>query len=447
MTKRSPCFVHAADLHMGAPLASLGGRLGGTAEQRVDRSRELRALASGAFDKLIDEVLESKAAFVVLSGDIYDQAEREVASQLRFVRGLRRLRDEAPVPVPVFVVHGNHDPVVNRFRQAAEIPGNVVVFDSGDPQIRSVEVAEYGEVAIAGVSFATATESDNLVRRFAGLPAEQGRPLVGVVHANVEGVPGHDPYAPCSVDDLSSSPVDYWALGHVHSRTIEAMGPGRWWAYPGNVQGRSTKPAECGEKGLLRVPLDSGAAGGVGAPEFVACDTIRFGRPEVDVTGASDIDSVVEAVREAAIAADSVAAGRPVLLAVELAGRTSIHSQLTKQSDNLLDLCREALGGRLGRGEILRVRVGTLPEIDRDQLVGRGNLLSEALEKIDSIGSGTDDDLAAWMTDRVDPHLDKRLGKLLWGGFAADDSSASRDLLARAERLLVDSLMAEEGPT
>ncbi len=444
MTERSPCFVHAADLHMGAPLASLGGRLGGTAEQRAERSRELRALASGAFDKLIDEVLESEAAFVVLSGDIYDQAEREVASQLRFVRGLRRLREEAPAPVPVFVVHGNHDPVVNRFRQAAEIPDNVVVFDSGDPQVRSVEVSDFGDVAIAGVSFATTAEPDNLVRRFAQLPAEQGRPLVGVVHANVEGTRGHDPYAPCSVDDLSSSPVDYWALGHVHSRTIEAMGPGRWWAYPGNLQGRSTKPAECGEKGLLRVPFESG---GIGVPEFVACDTIRFARPEVDVSSATDIDSVVEAVRESAIAADSAAAGRPVLLAVDLTGRTSIHSQLTNQSDDLLELCREALGGRLDLGEVLRVRVDTLPEIDRDQLLGRGNLLSEVLERIDSIGSGTDDDLTAWITDHVDPQLDNRVAKLLGETAAANDSAASRDLLARAERLLVDSLMAEEGPT
>jgi DNA repair exonuclease SbcCD nuclease subunit len=41
---------------------------------------------------------------------------------------------------------------------------------------------------------------------------------IGVVHANVAGVAGHDNYGPCNTSDLQQSDIHYWALGHIHKQ-------------------------------------------------------------------------------------------------------------------------------------------------------------------------------------------------------------------------------------
>ena len=41
---------------------------------------------------------------------------------------------------------------------------------------------------------------------------------IGLLHTSLDGRPGHDDYAPCSLDDLRSKDYAYWALGHVHKR-------------------------------------------------------------------------------------------------------------------------------------------------------------------------------------------------------------------------------------
>ena len=106
-------MVHAADLHLGAPLQSLGSHVSD------DVAEQIRDHAARAFDDLIDLVRTEKAEILVLAGDIYDEAEYDVRAQLRFARGLRRLTDEG---VKVFLTHGNHDPLVRGFQLAAALP-------------------------------------------------------------------------------------------------------------------------------------------------------------------------------------------------------------------------------------------------------------------------------------------------------------------------------------
>ena len=78
MSERPPVFVHAADLHLGAPLRALGKGI------NEERRAQLVKLADQTFDNLIDESIRLNAEFVVLSGDIYDGAEREAHAQIRF---------------------------------------------------------------------------------------------------------------------------------------------------------------------------------------------------------------------------------------------------------------------------------------------------------------------------------------------------------------------------
>jgi len=49
---------------------------------------------------------------------------------------------------------------------------------------------------------------------------------VGLLHTSATGREGHEPYAPCTLDDLRVKQYDYWALGHVHKRKSSAAS--RW---------------------------------------------------------------------------------------------------------------------------------------------------------------------------------------------------------------------------
>jgi len=71
---------------------------------------------------------------------------------------------------------------------------------------------------VYGISYPTREIKDNLVPRF---PRKVDGPFaIGVLHGNVGGDPNHDNYAPCSLSDLVSCPMDYWALGHIHNARI-----------------------------------------------------------------------------------------------------------------------------------------------------------------------------------------------------------------------------------
>jgi DNA repair protein SbcD/Mre11 len=420
-------FLHAADLHLGAPLASLGTAIAPA------KAAHLQSLARRAFDELVATAIARGVSFVVLAGDVYDAADREVGAQVRFARGLAQLHDAG---ICVLIAHGNHDPLASRYRPAAALPANVTVFDPGEVQVHRLELTDGSSVAVAGVSFATLHETENLARRFHRLPLE-GERCIAVLHANVDGSTGHDPYAPCSVDDLRSAPVAYWALGHVHQRSVDSFTDSRWWAYSGNLQGRSTKPSECGPKGVLVVPLTER---GVAEPEFVACDQFRFERVEVDVSGATDVPDVLDLVCSAAERTAAAADGRAVLLRARLVGATPAHTHLGADRVDLLELVREARPDLLGDGELLRIDVATRPAVDRSQLLGRSDLLAALLHRLDALRSLDDVHLHAHVARCADDIPDAQTRAIL-AEMQTLDPALARRVLDDVEHRFLDALV------
>src|SRR5450755_2923792 len=110
-------FVHAADLHLDTPFVALG-------RVAPDIAGRLRNASLEAFDALVRMAVERQAAFVIFAGDIYDSADRGVRAQLRFLRGVERLGERG---IPVFVAHGNHDPL-DGWSAVRRRPENLVVF-------------------------------------------------------------------------------------------------------------------------------------------------------------------------------------------------------------------------------------------------------------------------------------------------------------------------------
>lgn len=349
-------FLHSSDLHLG--------KSGDTPK---------------AFQNLVKLALERNVDLVVLGGDVYDSADRSAFAQLQFTQGLTRLTEKG---IRVFIAHGNHDPVEANFTRVAPLPEEVYTFTAGEPQTFLMTVGAT-RLAVTGVSFATQIEEANLVEKI-GATTVNADLRIAVVHANVEGLPGHDNYAGCSRDDLLNSDIDYWALGHIHDRTVIPMPAGRWWAYPGNLQGRSTKATECGPKGVLVVEA---AATGFAEPEFVACDLSRFLRVQAEVTGAEDLSSALDQIGQQARSAieQDNPHSLPTVVRIAVSGATPAHpqlQQLLKGQDEFAETLAQFLPANTS---IKKISLDTTVPYDRDRLAARPDVVGAVLTKLDEL--------------------------------------------------------------
>jgi DNA repair protein SbcD/Mre11 len=365
-------FLHAADLHLGFQLTSLGGRI---SKEKADR---IRQEAAQVFDDLVSLAIERKVEFVVLAGDVYDHAENDPGAKQRVYRGFQRLEKEG---IRVFVVHGNHDPVGKKMNAVSDAPSNVHVFKHGEVGEEKIRLRNAVEVTVAGISYETEAESENLAVKFSSV---SGSTIVGVLHTNVGGMGtagGHHNYAPCSQDDLKNSPVNYWALGHIHDRKVVET-PRGFWAYPGNLQGRSTKATECGAKGVLIVGISD--SGRIETPEFVSVDRVRFERVAVQTQSCETDIQVFETVLHEVQDVVQRNSGLPMLIRIELVGRTPAFEDLKKQNEELLVNIREHVSSVIGEGEIVKVVNSTSPNVDPQEIRQRTTVLAEALKLLDS---------------------------------------------------------------
>src|SRR5665648_974603 len=384
-------FVHAADLHLDTPFQGIG-------QVSPEVAELLRDASLDAFDALVDHTLQAGASFLLLAGDIYDGAERGLRAQLRFVKGLEKLAERG---VPVFICHGNHDPLGGASPNAAPLsadplggglaqkgsgwsavrswPENVTIF--GADQVRRIAVEQAGSAIaqVYGISYGRRDVTENLALRFS---REEGEGLhVAMLHANVGANAEHAAYSPCSLDDLRDRGMDYWALGHVHSRRVLHEGE-PWVVYPGNTQGRSFKPSEQGGKGAYLVEADGNRVRGL---SFLQTERLRFRREGLDVSRFDDLADLRRGLTEFAAAAGADCGAAGLILDVRLEGTGPVHADLACSggvAEVLRDLRQEFEGERpLVWWE--RVQDRTSPPVDLDAVRARGDLASEICALVD----------------------------------------------------------------
>lgn len=335
-----------------------------------------------ALDSIVDLAISRRCLFVLFAGDIYDGPDRGLRAQLRFRRALEQLSDSG---IASYVVHGNHDPVESGWSAIRSWPPLTTVFGSSEVELAAVEVNGDRVATVQGISYARRDMRENLARRYSRPP---GPGLaIGLLHCNVGGIPGHDDYSPCSLADLRSSGLDYWALGHIHAREVLAGAPGDCYAvYPGNTQGRSIREAERSDKGVMLVSAEGEAVTGL---DFVASDSIRFFEVHVDTTGMSDLPEVCTALARSADELLDSADGRSLVLRARVTGRGPVHADLGREgapAGVLRDLREDAGGGHpfIWWDSLID---GTRPSMTRTEIERRNDFLSDLLAVADAARS------------------------------------------------------------
>ncbi len=310
-------FLHAADLHIDSPLASLNAKDASVAALFAKANR-------AAVEALVKEAIDGGAKFVAIAGDVFDGDWKDVSTGLFFAQQLGALHR---ADIPTFLIKGNHDAesVVSRTLRA---PDSVVTFSQRKGETKLIEALG---VALHGRSYPAREPPPDFLASYP--PRREGFLNIGLLHTSLNGAPGHDPYAPCTVDDLKRFGYDYWALGHIHAAAIVARDP--YVVYPGNIQGRSVR--EIGAKGAMKVTVEDGRIVDV-TP--VALDRARWAHEEIDVSGVGDIEDVLPPMREALSRAQAASAGRALAARLTLTGTTSAHAKLVAQAERLEDEAR-----------------------------------------------------------------------------------------------------------
>lgn len=264
---RAVKVLHMADMHLEWPFAGMG----------IDshRGRVRREELKEVFASIVDLALREGVQLFLIAGDLFEH-EHLTRATVRFLeQQFRRLEG-----IRVFISPGNHDPLLpNSYYRSYPWPENVHIFGS---VVERVDLDDLG-VSVYGWGFGAWAVSSYQLGSLKIV--DPHRLNLVVVHG------GDERYHPFRPGDLASLGADYIALGHIHKQGVVYEEDGRVIArYSGSPEALSF-----GEPGAHGVYVGS-ISKQVNSLEFVPTGRREFITLDVDVTGATTPEELVEAV-------------------------------------------------------------------------------------------------------------------------------------------------------
>jgi DNA repair exonuclease SbcCD nuclease subunit len=417
-------IVHAADLHIDSPLRGLTRYEGAPVEQ-------IRGATRRALENLVELCLAEEAVLLLLAGDVFDGDWRDYATGLFFAAQMARLRQAG---VRVVTLRGNHD-AVSQIHKELRLPENVRELSAKKPE--SVLLEEIG-VAVHGQGFGKRAVPEDLAARYPAPVA--GLFNIGLLHTSLTGRPGHDPYAPTTLDVLRGKGYDYWALGHVHTREVVCEDP--YVVFPGNLQGRHAR--EVGPKGASVLTIEGGRLRDL---RHEPLDAVRWAVCEIDVSAAADGHDVVELVHGELSRQAAATGGRLLAARVVLRGQTRAQAELASEPERFraqIEAC--ALDVTEGPVWLERVVLETRSPSVGTQATEREDAIGQLVQSLDALGNDPSE-LAALAA--IFAELKRKLPREAGEGEGAlrlDDPEFFATLLPEVRELLLARLLEGQTP-
>ncbi|MDP3992421.1 MAG: exonuclease SbcCD subunit D [Nanoarchaeota archaeon] len=190
-------FAHIADVHLGGW-----------------KQQPLQDLNLESFKKAVETCLKEKVEFVLIAGDLFDNAFPPIDVLKETFAEFKKLKDAG---IPCFLIAGSHDYSVSgkTFLDVLEKAGfckNVSVFEDKDGKIM-LQPTVYKGVAIYGYPGKTSGLELADLRR-AQFNEAPGMFKIFMLHTTIDKAKGNLP-----IDALETEKVpkaDYYAMGHLH---------------------------------------------------------------------------------------------------------------------------------------------------------------------------------------------------------------------------------------
>ncbi|MDJ0932950.1 DNA repair exonuclease [Breoghania sp.] len=318
-------FIHTADIHLDSPLKSLALR-------NPDLANLIGAATRTAFSRTVDLARDKQVDALLIAGDLYDGAQTSMKTALFLSAELARLHEAG---IKTFLIRGNHD-AASRITCELTLPDSVTTF-SGRAEAVTLETDAPFDVAVHGISFNQPHAPESLLDKFK--PPVEGAINIAMLHTSLGGAPGHNPYAPCQPAELEAMGFDYWALGHIHQRSVQCTKA--TIVMPGIPQGRDI--GEAGAKSVNLVTISDDCS--ITVKERVIAPA-QFERVAIDLTGIEDWADMVAALERALRAARTEAVCDHLVARLDLSGETPLAWRLRRDTD-LLASEAEAIAGSI----------------------------------------------------------------------------------------------------
>ena len=310
-------FVHAADIHLDSPLRSLALRNSELAELIGNATRQ-------AFVRIIDLCIAQNVDALLIAGDLYDGDQTSMKTARFLHEQLKRLDD---AKISTFIIRGNHD-ALSRITKELVLPDSVKLF-GGRAEMVEIDHADTPfPICIHGLSFAQAHAPDSLLPKYK--QPQAGAFNIGLLHTSLAGSEGHDLYAPCSIKDLQESGFQYWALGHIHKRSIVEGACAI--VMPGMPQGRGINEAGAKSVSLVTVNHDRS----VEIAEHVT-SIAQFERLTINVSGLVEWPELVQFIGAALQQNAGTVTAEHGVFRVLLTGQTALAWRIRRDADLLME--------------------------------------------------------------------------------------------------------------
>ena len=317
---RSVTFIHAADLHLGAPFKGLRA----VSAQWADT---MLAAIPAAYNRIIDIAIDHQVDFVLIAGDTFDDTRPSYSDFSLFVSGMERLNEAG---IPVYFINGNHDPYTSWNNDFAVLPANTHLLGVDGPEFACFERDGQPLALIGGRSYfnqawpAGVDVSEGISRETAMSHLGKQAPfMIGLLHTGLDIDPTR---SPARTADLLARDVDYWACGHIHQGRLLPSQADPKIAFAGSPQGRGTW--ETGRHGVLEVTLAEGAPN---KAQFIPTAQVEWQRLWLDVSQCGTVAEVQREIVASQFSANAASSCQRMVFRIILEGRSSLHSALTPQ--------------------------------------------------------------------------------------------------------------------
>lgn len=380
-------FLHAADLHLGAPFRGLRALSDAWANR-------LLAAISQAYDRVIDAAIARNVDFVVIAGDIFDSARASYGDYLHFFQGLQRL-DEAGIPT--YLVTGNHDPYTSWTRDFFSLPQTTTMLPANGPGFALLRRDGEPLCIIGGRGYYNQTWpideciAEGITRVAAEKALAHDHPdvyqapfAVGVLHTGLH----LDPIkAPVDPQLLMHTGMDYWALGHIHMKFVYPSIDDPRLVFSGCIQGRDVK--ETGERGVYVVTLEENAPNRI---EFVPTASVVWQRMRVDISDCTTLPDVSDKVMRELFRENGKAHCEQMVERITLEGTTALHAVLERPG--VLEDIRKHINDSYSEFFCDTLLDATVMPRDKEALRREGLFPAVLMQVADAQGARSDDGVA-----------------------------------------------------
>ncbi|WP_261130196.1 DNA repair exonuclease [Bacillus sp. Marseille-Q3570] len=398
-------FIHTADLHIDTPFKGLGHLP--EAIFNIVKDSTFRS-----FERLVTLAIEKQVDFLVISGDLYDGANRSLKAQLFLKNQFQRLHDHR---IDIFVIHGNHDHLGGKYIKL-KWPDNVHFFSSKEPEMLPFEKEGEVHAHLYGYSYPKQAVTENISSKY---QKQDGPPFhIALLHGTIGGNTDHQTYAPFILQELQAQPFDYWALGHIHKR--EELSHHPYVIYPGNIQGLNRK--ESGPKGCYLVEMNEVDA----SLEFLETSTVRWESESLSIAKTDMMDDLILQIN--LVKEKLRTTGMNTILSIELSGESPALKSLNENDilDDLMDHLHEGEDTEEPFVWVNRLAVEPVYTEYINEL-GESHFMKEIFNVFEQM-------------DKSDPVLDTLLKHKKAKKFLDDVSLEDREIVEEAKRLLIESI-------